>query len=193
MVELDEQGFIKQRRLPDRRLMAIQPLSYGRASLGIGPKPPFEDVGIYDDVWDYLSVSAAISALDTWNPDDYAEPDGWNRHPYTGRYRLLGDPRLEYVKYDRGSLAKQIAYAVQVTQGADRVVSDIEDNPSSHGACFPRGVKGYIAVSTSTDCTHTQTCRWYDYVYHYLDRYVVVSLVDSFNTSVANVVRRLTE
>jgi hypothetical protein len=39
----------------------------------------------YDDRWCYHDYHAAKDALDQWNGD--GEPDGWHRHPSSGRRR----------------------------------------------------------------------------------------------------------
>lgn len=49
----------------------------------------------YDDGWCYKDVSLATAALDRW--DGTGEPEGWHRHPTSGRRRPDGDPSREYV------------------------------------------------------------------------------------------------
>lgn len=48
-----------------------------------------------DDRWCYHGLLSAKSALDAW--DGKGEPDGWHRHPVTGRRRHNGDPTTEYI------------------------------------------------------------------------------------------------
>jgi hypothetical protein len=53
-----------------------------------------DDVG-YDDRWCYATEALARQHLDAW--DGVGEPDGWHRHPRTGRRRDNGDPETQYV------------------------------------------------------------------------------------------------
>lgn len=50
---------------------------------------------LYDDCWCYHTLEAATAAAEAWS--GRGEPDGWHRHPPTGRRRPNGDPALEYV------------------------------------------------------------------------------------------------
>ncbi len=92
--DLDERGFAFVRDLGDGRMIGVMPLTFGRGCLGIGRS----DAGAFDDVWDFLSLARAIAEAETWNPADEPEPQGWNRHPSTGRYRPGGNPAQEYRK-----------------------------------------------------------------------------------------------
>lgn len=78
------------------RQVTIDLQAYGCARFGIG-SPDYFDGG-YDEVWDFPGVEAALLALETWNPEEEAEPSGWHRHHMTGRYRPDGDKAKEYVK-----------------------------------------------------------------------------------------------
>jgi hypothetical protein len=49
----------------------------------------------YDDRWCYQSYEEAKKALINWNGE--GEPDGWHRHPSTGRRRPDGDKTQETV------------------------------------------------------------------------------------------------
>lgn len=53
-----------------------------------------DEVG-YENRWCYKTYAAALMALETW--DGVGEPEGWHRHPDTGRRRENGDPDTEYV------------------------------------------------------------------------------------------------
>lgn len=75
---------------PDGRRIAVLPLIYTAAVI-IGP----EHTGSYDDRWCYVDVEAALAAAKAW--DGTGEPEGWHRHPTTGRRRPEGDPAKEYV------------------------------------------------------------------------------------------------
>ena len=50
----------------------------------------------YDDRWCYHSVEDARKALNEWDYLTQQEPDGWHRHPTTGRRREEGNPASEY-------------------------------------------------------------------------------------------------
>ncbi len=48
----------------------------------------------YEDRWCYVH-GHAVKALQAWNGE--GEPQGWHRHPRTGRRRPDGDNKREYV------------------------------------------------------------------------------------------------
>lgn len=48
-----------------------------------------------DDRWCFCDLQAARNALQQWNGE--GEPEGWHRHPASGRRRPNGDATLEYV------------------------------------------------------------------------------------------------
>lgn len=55
--------------------------------------PPWE---WYTDRWCYEYRADAVAAIEAWDlsyPE--TEPEGWVKHPETGRYRKNGDPLLE--------------------------------------------------------------------------------------------------
>lgn len=51
----------------------------------------------YGDRWCYSSIWDAMEALAAWNGEEGTEPQGWHRHPYTGRRRENGDPSKEVI------------------------------------------------------------------------------------------------
>ncbi len=52
----------------------------------------------WEERWCYVNVPAAISALLRWAAEDWeGEPEGWHRHPTSGRRRTDGDPATEYI------------------------------------------------------------------------------------------------
>lgn len=54
----------------------------------------------YEDRWCYTDVPAALRAAQAWRGDWPAtEPDGWHRHPSTGRRRHHGDPASEHIEH----------------------------------------------------------------------------------------------
>jgi hypothetical protein len=76
---------------PDGRRIAVIPLMYTAAVI-IG-RP--HQATWYDDRWCYTSATAALAAAQAW--DGTGEPDGWHRHPPTGRRRPDGDPSKEHI------------------------------------------------------------------------------------------------
>ena len=52
----------------------------------------------YENVWCYRSADVAYLAALAWDGDeDAGEPQGWHRHPHSGRRRPDGDAGAEYV------------------------------------------------------------------------------------------------
>lgn len=82
------------RQLDDGRGLFLLPLAYGGARLGIGD---FEERIELDDVWDYRAADndAAWRAVLGW--DGAGEPEGWYRHPGTGRRRPDGTAASERI------------------------------------------------------------------------------------------------
>ena len=87
-----EYGVVAERQLPDSRVIQITPQLFGQARLAIGPKGST----VYDDEWEYPSTLSAINAAGPWDLTQ-PEPDGWTRHPSTGRRRSHGDASQEYI------------------------------------------------------------------------------------------------
>jgi hypothetical protein len=55
--------------------------------------------GGYDDCWCYKDLLNAYTAFCDWNPATEPEPQGWVRHPPSGRRRFPdGDPATEEVR-----------------------------------------------------------------------------------------------
>lgn len=52
----------------------------------------------FDNSWCYTSERKALIAFAAWNPFEQIEPEGWVRHPHSGRRRFPdGDPATEYI------------------------------------------------------------------------------------------------
>ena len=171
-------------RVDTRRRITVEPTTFGRARLGIGPKSPVIIEGVYDDVWDFLSWHAALKALETWDPEKDAEPDGWNRHPLSGRYRINGDKNLEWVKdHDGLSIEQNIVSAVISAKGQHCIIDGIMENSLHIGSEMPAYTRCFTVASNGV-------VQWI--VYHYCDRNVVLTVDEMENTSVGNVVQRLT-
>jgi hypothetical protein len=88
----EEQGQLSLRKLGDGRAVWIYrkiytwPVCIGQ----IGD-------GGYDDHWCYETYAEAEAALHAWDPLKEPEPQGWFRHPQTGRRRPNGDASQEVV------------------------------------------------------------------------------------------------
>lgn len=76
-----------------RRAVYLLPMLHGNLRLAIGDLGSFE----FEDVWCYQAdqSDAAWTAALGW--DGEAEPEGWYRHPKTGRRRPEGDAAKEHV------------------------------------------------------------------------------------------------
>lgn len=82
-------GYSHPRLLGEGRYACLVPFLYTSAIITgrIGDR-----VG-YDDRWCYSSHEEALSALDAWSGS--GEPEGWHRHPNTGRRRRMTEAGLE--------------------------------------------------------------------------------------------------
>jgi hypothetical protein len=87
-------------RETDRLYIDIMPLLFTKAIvITLKGSSPFYDM-FYADRWCYHSFEDAERAIQGWeDPDAWpeSEPQGWHRHPRTGRRRPDGDPSKEYV------------------------------------------------------------------------------------------------
>lgn len=83
-------GYRDFRLMPNDRYAAIMPLFFTHAII-IGK---IGDRFSYDDRWCYHSYEDALKALDAW--DGEGEPEGWHRHPKSGRRRNDGE---EYINF----------------------------------------------------------------------------------------------
>jgi hypothetical protein len=98
-----DKGLLFWCRLGDRtdRWLEVWPLMWGRATLQVvqpadGCEPFNSPVSVLDQ-WEYDTQGAAMSAAVSWDGGT-EEPDGWTRHPETGRRRPDGDASKEYVR-----------------------------------------------------------------------------------------------
>jgi len=54
----------------------------------------------YADRWCFENIGLALTALFDWAGKDFeGEPQGWHRHPDSGRRRPEGDASKEYVHH----------------------------------------------------------------------------------------------
>jgi hypothetical protein len=78
---LTEDCLYKDARIIGDRYFAIYPLLFTHAIITGRVGDRFS----YEDRWCYHTYAAAKIALDAWNGE--GEPEGWHRHPDTGRRR----------------------------------------------------------------------------------------------------------
>lgn len=82
------------RDLGDGRGVWVYPMLY-TFRIAIGPTGSRG----YDDYWCYADLQSVITAYLEWEPLKEREPQGWVRHPPTGRRRFPdGDPATEEVR-----------------------------------------------------------------------------------------------
>lgn len=74
-------GYLDPKPLPNGRWAAVWKLMFTHAVV-IGT---IGDETSIDDRWCYKDYASAKAALDAWNGS--GEPEGWHRHPMTGRRR----------------------------------------------------------------------------------------------------------
>ena len=176
--------------IADHRRVAVERRGQGKAMIGVGP---YERVieGFYEDCYEYLGEDLALVALAMWDPRKCDEPCGWHWHPGSGRCRIDGSRALEYVRRSGGDILAQVSWAVQVTQGHDRYVVELEE--TSMFESLLRDSRDFMVVSESVLCPgHPGKCQYYDRVICYGDRCVVLSTHDLICTSLATTLRRLT-
>jgi hypothetical protein len=90
--ELHEMGYIAARQLSNGEWAGVAPMTFGKGRLCTG----LTLLG-YEDGWCYASHEEAITALFAWDTDVSEEPEGWFRHPTSGRRRAGGDATTETV------------------------------------------------------------------------------------------------
>jgi hypothetical protein len=80
----------KNIRVMGTEYVCIYPLIFTHAII----KGTIGNLHTFDDRWCYRSYKDALAALNKW--DGTGEPEGWHRHPATGRRRKDG---LEYINF----------------------------------------------------------------------------------------------
>jgi hypothetical protein len=87
-------GSILFRELGDGRGVWVYPMLY-TFKLVIGPL----NAGWHNGGWCYKDLPSVVVAFVVWNPVTEPEPDGWVRHPPSGRRRFPdGDPTTEEIR-----------------------------------------------------------------------------------------------
>lgn len=82
------------RDLGDGRGVWVYPMLY-TFRMVVGPI----GCGGYDNYWCYKNFKSVVTAYSEWEPLKEPEPQGWVRHPPSGRRRFPdGDPATEEVR-----------------------------------------------------------------------------------------------
>lgn len=77
------------------RAVYLRDLLFGNLQVGIGR---LGAEGL-DDVWEYQECQTAAAWRAALGWDGEGEPDGWYRHPFTGRRRPCGDASKQVVNW----------------------------------------------------------------------------------------------
>ncbi|SRR6266702_1678275 len=185
--DIDSSSFIlAEKYLPDGRKLTIEPQTFGCARIGIGEYPPHQDSMTYADTWDFPSKAAALLAYANWNAEE--EPTDWHRHHATGRYRHGGNPDLEYIRWE-GTDEQHIKHAMKVLRSEERFIVSIHDEVREPFSLPDARI--YLVTTESNTCQCRIPCTWYDYAYLYLDRCVILNIVDTMKISLATLKKRL--
>lgn len=91
--EMNEMGYSHWRLLDDGNLLAVSEMLFSNGRLFVG----VNRYG-YEDCYCYDNVEKAIESMNNFDPAHDIEPDGWKRHPYSGRRRENGDKKKEVVR-----------------------------------------------------------------------------------------------
>ena len=79
--------------LPDGRTVFLLDMAFGNLRIAIGLKNEF----YFDDGWCYQAPQTDLAWKAALGWDGEGEPEGWYRHPDSGRRRPGGDPAKEHV------------------------------------------------------------------------------------------------
>lgn len=86
---LRAQGYLAVKLLDRERYAAVAPKMYTQAVI-VGRIGDFDSIA---DGWCYPDFSSAKAALDAW--DGRGEPEGWHRHPASGRRVAQSDGEFD--------------------------------------------------------------------------------------------------
>ena len=86
-------GYTDAKPIGDGRYAALLPFLFTHAII-VGR---WANKWTYEDRWCYATPALALEAFHKW--DGQGEPDGWHRHPPTGRRRPEGNHEQEYVNF----------------------------------------------------------------------------------------------
>lgn len=90
--EMKQMGYTSWRLMPSGILIAVGPMTFQNGRL-------FMDVNStgYEDCYCFDSLELAEQSMKQYDEDSGVEPQGWKRHPFSGRRRKNGDPSTEYM------------------------------------------------------------------------------------------------
>lgn len=90
--ELKEMGYTSWRELEDGTILAVGPMLFGNGRL-------FIDISYsgYEDCYCYDTLEGAHQSMMNYVPEKDKEPEGWKRHPLSGRRRVQGDKSTEWI------------------------------------------------------------------------------------------------
>jgi hypothetical protein len=78
---ISDNGYLSPKDLGDGTYACVMPLMFTHAII----RGRIGDLHSYEDRWCYKDRQSALKALEAW--DGTGEPEGWHRHPMTGRRR----------------------------------------------------------------------------------------------------------
>lgn len=93
MAALDTSFFLYFRETGNGRYVACLPRIYTTAII----TGDLADAYGFDEHWCFEDKDRAIGAATAWDPSKDPEPEGWIRHPRSGRRRPAGDKSKEHV------------------------------------------------------------------------------------------------
>lgn len=90
--QMIDMGYTSWRCLPDGTIVAVGLMAFNNGRL-------FMDINSYgyEDCYCYDSLDLAEKSMNEYMPESGIEPQGWKRHPASGRRREKGDPATEYI------------------------------------------------------------------------------------------------
>lgn len=83
--------YLSERALGDGRAIWLMAMFGGNLRIGVGTLGSCS----FDNEWCFHDHDAAWRAAFGWN--GHGDPEGWYRHPQSGRRRPGGDPEKEFV------------------------------------------------------------------------------------------------
>jgi hypothetical protein len=89
----DERSVLARIWYPNGRIVELRPLAFTVSLAVVSPDYRYS----YNDGWCYKSAQLAFLAAIAWDGGEDTEPEGWHRHPPSGRRRPDGDAAAEYV------------------------------------------------------------------------------------------------
>jgi hypothetical protein len=85
--------YLYTRVLGNGYILCLLPWSGAGVQLSLAP-----GFGVFDDTWNYDAATHRAGWRAALGWDGHGEPEGWYRHPRSGRRRPGGDPEKEFVR-----------------------------------------------------------------------------------------------